>query len=183
MTQPGDASEPEDTTGDGPVTLEDRTAPGGQGSPDTNQAKVEPIPVDEHAPDPQAPREAPSLASMNVGANNPQAPSHPAAGRTPDHLPSASYPLEQPGRYPADDPTERQVTDVAAGARDMHQGQSRTAPLAPGTARPGHDEVEDQTGPDTLSATPGDAAGVIVPSEAALPGSSEEQGGVGGVRP
>ncbi len=184
MTQPGESSQPEDTTGDGPVTLEDRTEPGGQGSPDTNQAKAEPTPADEHASDPRAPREPPSLASMNVGAGDPQAPSHPAAGRTPEHRPEAvpASTGEQPGRYPADDPTEHQVADVGAGAQAMHQGQSGTAPLEPGAARPGHDETGGP-GPGALSATPGDAAGVIVPSEEALPGSSEEQCGVGGVRP
>ncbi len=36
----GAPGQPEDLQGDGPVTLEDRTAPGGQGSPDTNQGKT-----------------------------------------------------------------------------------------------------------------------------------------------
>ena len=36
----GQVSQPQ---GDGPVTLADRTAPGGEGSPDTNQGKTEPM--------------------------------------------------------------------------------------------------------------------------------------------
>lgn len=159
MTQPGAASQPEDTTGDGSVTLSDRTEPGGQGSPDTNQAKAEPVPTNEHETDPGAPREAPSLGSMNVGVNDPQAPSHPAAGHQPEHVPDRTHPFEQPGRYPADDPAEHQVVDLAAGARAMN---------------------EESTSPTT---TPGDAQGVVVSSTQALFGSSEEQGGVDGVRP
>ena len=47
----GQVSEPE---GDGPVTLSDRNAPGGEGSPDTNQAKTEPMsPTPDH-PEPLA---------------------------------------------------------------------------------------------------------------------------------
>ena len=80
MTTPGEASQPQDTQGDGTVGLGDRTEPGGQGSPDTNQGKAEPLPASAHEDDPRAPREAPDLESMNVGANDPQAPSHPAAG-------------------------------------------------------------------------------------------------------
>ncbi len=62
MTTPGESSQPQDTRGDGPVDLDDRTEPGGQGSPDTNQAKTEPRPVDP---------EAPELESMNVSVNDP----------------------------------------------------------------------------------------------------------------
>ncbi len=83
----GTVSEPQ---GDGPVTLADRTAPGGEGSPDTNQGKTEPLsPTPDH-PEPLA---APDLESMNVGAADPQSPSHPAAGR-----------LSPPGSYGGGDP-------------------------------------------------------------------------------
>ncbi len=71
VDQPGAASQPEDIAGDGPVTIEDRTEPGGQGSPDTNQAKTEPLsPTPDH-PEPVA---VPELDTMNVGAADPQAP-------------------------------------------------------------------------------------------------------------
>ena len=72
-TDVGTVSEPQ---GDGPVTLSDRTAPGGEGSPDTNQGKTEPMsPTPDH-PDPLG---APDLDSMGIGAAGPQLPSHPAA--------------------------------------------------------------------------------------------------------
>ena len=78
----GQVSQPE---GDGPVTLSDRTAPGGEGSPDTNQGKTEPLsPTPDH-PEPLA---APDLDSMSIGAADPQLPSHPAAA-----------PLSPPGSY------------------------------------------------------------------------------------
>jgi len=79
--QPGAASQPEDLVGDGPVTIEDRTEPGGQGSPDTNQGKTEPLsPTTEH-PEPMG---APDLDTMSVGVTDPQAPRHPgAAGSDP----------------------------------------------------------------------------------------------------
>lgn len=74
--EPGAASRPEDVAGDGPVTIEDRTEPGGQGSPGANQGRTEPVsPATEH-PEPRA---VPDLDSMNVGSADPQAPSHPGA--------------------------------------------------------------------------------------------------------
>ena len=73
--QPGGPSQPE---GDGPVTLSDRTEPGGQGSPDTNQARTEAMsPTPDH-PEPAA--AVPDLGAMNVGSADPQSPSHPSAG-------------------------------------------------------------------------------------------------------
>lgn len=83
----GTVSQPQ---GDGPVTLSDRTAPGGEGSPDVNQGKTEPL-----SPTPEHPESlaAPDLESMNVGAADPQTPSHPAAGR-----------LSPPGSYGGGDP-------------------------------------------------------------------------------
>ena len=77
MTTPGDVSQPE---GDGPVTLSDRTEPGGQGSPDTNQGKTEPMSAQPDHPEPLA---APDLDTMSAGAaGSAQAPSHPAAAAT-----------------------------------------------------------------------------------------------------
>ena len=64
----GEVSQPQ---GDGPVTLADRTAPGGEGSPDTNQGKTEPMsPTPDH-PEPLA---APSLEDMSAGAASAQLP-------------------------------------------------------------------------------------------------------------
>lgn len=78
----GEVSQPQ---GDGPVTLADRTAPGGQGSPNTNQGKTEPLsPTPDH-PEPLA---APGLDEMGAGAAPAQLPNHPAA-----------TPLSPPGSY------------------------------------------------------------------------------------
>jgi len=86
----GTVSEPQ---GDGPVTLSDRTAPGGEGSPDTNQGKTEPMsPTPDH-PDPMA---APELEQMNAGAAAAQLPSHPAAAS-----------LSPPGSYGGGDAGEQ----------------------------------------------------------------------------
>ncbi len=92
--EPGGASQPE---GDGPLTLSDRTEPGGQGSPDTNQAKTEPMsPTPDH-PEPAA--AVPDLGAMSVGTGDPQAPSHPAAGGAlkPAHAGSPPQHLSGPG--------------------------------------------------------------------------------------
>lgn len=70
-----DANTPADETGDGPVTIEDRVEPGGEGSPGANQAKTEPMPPSGTHSEQLVP---PELGDMNVGAGDPQAPSHPA---------------------------------------------------------------------------------------------------------
>lgn len=70
-----DANTPADETGDGPVTIEDRVEPGGEGSPGANQAKTEPMPPSGTHSEQLVP---PELGDMNVGADDPQAPSHPA---------------------------------------------------------------------------------------------------------
>ena len=88
------ANTPKDETGDGPVTLEDRTERGGEGSPGSNQAKTEPMsPTGTHS-EPMAP---PDLDGMNVGAGNPQLPSHPALT---DATTAGSYTAESPGVEP-----------------------------------------------------------------------------------
>ncbi len=75
----GDVSSPQDTRGEGTVSLEDRTEPGGQGSPDTNQSKSEPMPPTPGHADPDSssgphtePPSVPDLGSMNAGAANSQ---------------------------------------------------------------------------------------------------------------
>ena len=82
--QPGAGSTPGDE-GDGIVGLADRT---GGGAPAANQTKVEPLPP---TPEHTSPDVAPGPVSglnpdeMRIGAADPQAPSHPAGGRRPDH--------------------------------------------------------------------------------------------------
>ncbi len=93
-------SSPEDVGGRGPVTLADRTRQGGQGSPDTNQAKAEPMPAPPGDPDPAAPLEPPSLAEMNVAGADPQSPSHPATQprvASPDADPTPAQPGDAQG--------------------------------------------------------------------------------------
>lgn len=161
-TEPGAPSQPADTTGDGPVTLGDRTEPGGQGSPDTNQAKAEPIA--EAAPEPA---ESPELSSMNVGAGDPQAPSHPAAAAAPmawlssepsGGLPDGGASHKAPGLQGTTPAGEAVESDVAAGARRMD----------PQLAEP----LEGQGDPG-----PSPAAG-----DGAAPGTSEEHGIASGSR-
>lgn len=192
--QPGAPSQPE---GDGPVTLEDRTEPGGQGSPDTNQGKTEPMST---ANDDSEGFDTPSLASMNVGANDAQAPGHPAAqapgspsaassplgsrsgkdagsgGATGQLLPAGGLPGEglpggaahhAPGLQGATPAGEAVGVDVAAGAAAM-----RTSPSAGGPAGP-HGEDPSGSGDTGPSPAVGDGP---------LAGSSEELPVVQGIR-
>lgn len=156
--QPGSVSSPEDVGGRGPVTLGDRTAKGGQGSPDTNQAKAEPMPPTPGDADPTAPLEPPSLEDMNVGGADPQSPNH-ASARERD-APQADPVAQASGepvaqRAPGSQgvPAEEQETDVQAGAEQMRPGGGPGATPAP-----------DQ---------PGDAQDVPVPHEVPAPGTSE----------
>ena len=172
--EPGSVSSPEDVDGQGPVTLADRMRPGGQGSPDTNQAAAEPMPASAGDPVPTAALPAPSLDDMNVGGADPQSPDLDLA--RPSDLPSAgpATPVPSPqqpaphdgggqaqrapgslGRSPQ---AEQQETDVAAGAAAM-------GPTAP------------------VVAQPGDAQDVPVPHDLAAPGTSEQLPVVQGVRP
>lgn len=183
-SQPGAASRPE---GDGPVALEDRTGPGGQGSPGSNQGKTEPMST--ATDDPQG-FDTPSLASMNLGANDAQAPGHPAAqasapscgasgplsgaasldatGRLlPDRgLPGGDAHLA-PGLQGATPAGEAAGVDLAAGGAAM-----RTNPSADGPSGP---HGEDPSGP-------GDAGPSPAVGDGPLAGSSEQLPVVQGIR-
>jgi hypothetical protein len=202
-TDVGVVSEPE---GDGPVTLADRTKPGGQGSPDTNQAKTEPMsPTPDH-PEPLA---APDLADMSVGAADPQAPSHPSAARL---APPGSYGgtagatgdqprgLGGPGHEPHE--TRPQVDPTTSTGRDRgpvtpEQQSSGTASRAGGQngTVPEGESIETNTvgGATNMGAAPPDAVpgissghGDTGPSpssgDAASLGTSEDQPKVEGIR-
>lgn len=165
-TAPGAPSQPTDTTGAGPVTLEGRTEPGGQGSPDTNQAKAEPIA--EAAPEPA---EIPELSSMNVGAGDPQAPTHDAAAAAaPPVVRSSAEPTagvpggtshKAPGMQGTTPAGEAVESDVAAGARRM---DPQLAEPLESVSKSGGNEGQGDPGPSP-------AAG-----DGAAPGTSEEQG-------
>jgi len=167
---PGAPSQPE---GDGPVRLADRTEPGGEGSPDTNQAKAEPMSPSDH-PDPEG---APSLSSMNVPATDPQAPSHAGAAAGGQARVVAPAGSDEPGAGTSHraaglqgttPPGESVETDVVAGAAAMQ------APVAPAGGPDGpHGES---------SSGSGDAGPAPGPGGTPLAGSSEELPVVQGVR-
>lgn len=176
--QPGAASQPEDIADDGPVTIEDRTEPGGQGSPDTNQARTEPMsPTPEH-PEPRA---APDLDSMNVGGADPQAPRHPAAQGSGTSA-TGSY-AGSTGRAPGPQAPERQASGTSHRAPGLQgatpEGESVETDVEAGAAR---------TGPQPLDSTPGRSPGqgndhgVASSGTSPSPGTSEEHRIVSGVR-
>ena len=197
----GAVSQPE---GDGPVTLSDRTEPGGAGSPDTNQGKTEPLsPTPDH-PEPLA---VPDLADMSPGAADPQTPSHPAAASP---APPGSYgggrvgsgpgDLGGPGAVPAEtrpqvDPTTS--TGRAHGPLKPVQRSSGEAHRVGGLvgATPVGESIESDTeaGATRMGAAPPDAVAGLssghgdtgpapATGDAASRGTSEEQPQVEGVR-
>jgi hypothetical protein len=200
------SNRPEDVHGDGPVTLEDRTEPGGQGSPGANQGKTEPMSPSGTHSEPLAP---PDLDEMNVGGGDPQAPRHPgAAGSAPSgtgayaDAPAGQQPtgLSGPGTTP--DATRPTVdltssTGRAPGPENPVQETSGTAHRAPGLdgTTPAGEAVDSDTsagaarmGPQALDSTddpsPGQGDDQSVPSSGTspLPGTSEEHRVVSGVK-
>ena len=175
--EPGAPSQPE---GDGPVTLDDRTEPGGAGSPDTNQGRTEPLsPTPDH-PEPAA---VPALSDMNVGSADPQAPSHPAAlGRTPG---SDASPAPAAGGGGAGG-------QGAGGAAVGGAGQAQRAPGSLGVVPAGESVETDVTAGAARMAGPGDRPGLSSghgdtgpapdSGDAPLEGSSEQQQIVTGTR-
>lgn len=197
----GAVSEPE---GDGPLTLEDRTKPGGAGSPDTNQGKAEPLSPQPDHPEPLA---VPELADMNVGAADPQAPTHPQAlhvtppgsyggGRLGTESTGLSGPgADADGRRSAVDPAtstgrargpETPVPDTTGTAHratgrqgETPEGESVDTDVEAGATRMG------PAAPDSMPGLPsghGDAGGTPEPGDGPLPGSSETQAEVEGIR-
>lgn len=164
--QPGAVSRPEDTRGDGPVTLGDRTEPGGQGSPGANQAGTEPAPAPALG--------APDLDSMNVGGADPQAPRHPAALRS-DTSGTGSY---ASGLAPAGPSGPRTTTGPAGGTAHRAPGMDGTVPdgesvttdTAAGAAR---------MGPQAQDSAPGSAPGQGDDAS----GTSQEHRVVTGIKP
>ena len=199
----GEVSQPQ---GDGPVTLSDRTAPGGEGSPDTNQGKTEPMsPTPDH-PEPLA---APSLEEMSVGAAAAQLPSHPAAAPL---SPPGSYGggalgdqpmgLGGPGVVPSDD---RPQVDTETSTGRAHgptgpvqqsSGEAHRAGGLNGVAPAGESiETDVEASATRMGAAPPDAVPGLSsghgetgaspapgPGDAPLLGSSESQPKVEGIR-
>ncbi|MCW2680150.1 MAG: hypothetical protein JWM62_1551 [Frankiales bacterium] len=204
--QPGEASQPEDTQGDGPVTLSDRTEPGGQGSPDTNQAKTEPMdPTGTHS----EPLEVPDLDSMNVGGADPQAPRHPDALRS-GLSATGAYAHEAPGQEPTRLSADGTTPDATRGTVDTTTstgrapgpeqpvqtttGEAHRAPGIDGQTPEGESVTTDTSagaarmGPSALDSTPGESPGqgddASVPSSgtAANEGTSQEHQVVAGIK-
>lgn len=197
---------PEDDTGDGPVTIEDRVEPGGEGSPGSNQGKAEPMsPTGTHS----EPLAVPSLADMNVGAGDPQAPRHPDALRS-EPSPTGSYAHEPAGQQPtglsgegttpdqtrpALDPTtstgrapgpEKPVQDTSGTAHrapgldgETPAGESVETDVQAGAARMGPQAVDSAVG---QSPGQGDDQSVPVPGDEPSPGTSEQARVVSGVK-
>jgi len=199
--EPGSVSSQLDVEGRGPVSLDERTKGGGQASPDTNQAKAEPMPSTPGAADPNATFPAPELGDMNIGAGDPQLPSHPAArdrdvslaGGTlysgpvnPGVVPAEDRPTVDPGSTSTLPEGPERPLQKTAGASQRQPGSLGVSPeeqetdVDAGAARmvPG--------APPASSAPPvpqpGDAQSVIVPHDVPAPGTSETQSIVHGVR-
>lgn len=197
----GQVSQPQ---GDGPVTLSDRTAPGGQGSPDTNQGKAEPMsPTPDH-PDPLA---APELSAMSAGAAPAQLPSHPAAAAL---SPPGSYAggdagaepmgLGGPGVAPSSDRPQVDVetstgrADGPTGPVQHGSGEAHRAPGRDGVVPEGEQIDSDVVGGAArmgaappgavagLSSGHGETGGVPGPGDAPALGTSESQPKVEGIR-
>ena len=201
---PVDADSPADTRGDGPATLEDRTEPGGQGSPATNQAKSEPMPSTAGHRDPNAPLEPPLLEDMNVGAADPQRPSLPTASSAPTssaQAPASATPSSAPQDLsgPGTEPDRlRPMPDMATASGTAtgpenplsdSPGTSHRAPGLQGTESPAERlGTDDEAGAAAMvrdTGRPsggGDAHGADVPSETPSPGTSQEHGVVQGAR-
>jgi hypothetical protein len=197
----GTVSEPQ---GDGPVTLSDRTEPGGEGSPDTNQGKTEPMsPTPDH-PDPLA---APGLEDMSAGAAAAQLPSHPAAAAL---APPGSYGggdagdqpmgLGGPGVVPSADRPEVDVETSTGRAHgptgpvQQTSGEAHRVGGLNGVAPAGESiETDVEGGATRMGAAPpdavpgiasghGDTGGAPAPGDAASLGTSESQPKVEGIR-
>lgn len=197
----GAVSQPE---GDGPITLADRTAPGGQGSPDTNQAKTEPLsPTPDH-PEPLA---VPDLADMSAGLAPEQVPNHPAAART---APAGSYgggdagspprELGGPGTVPSEDRPQIDTTTSTGRAHGPVHPQQRTTGEAHRVGgldgrTPEGESIESDTeaGATRMGSAPpdavpgassghGDTGPAPATGDASAAGTSEDQPKVEGIR-
>ena len=159
---------------------DDGTTPGtDDASRAANQGKTEPMPPTGAHDDPDAAPEPstverPDLDSRNVGAADPQAPSHPSAG---DH----------PAGF-------TEAVDTGPAADGTAQGSTGMAFRAPGSDgdQPASEQIDTdvalsaaRTNPVGTAGTasgPGDAASVPVVSEESSPGTSEDSAEAQGSR-
>lgn len=162
-----------------------------------NQGKTEPMPPTSGHADPDAAPEPtaverPDLESMNVGARDPQAPSHAAAGGHADRGASGVPTLDTPvlgGHEPGDvtpEPGPSSATGRDVGPELPVSGTDGRAQRAPGSdGRPAESEqietdVERSAQNSNVNGTPGtafgpgDAGGVPVTSDEPAPGTSQD---------
>ena len=152
-----------------------------------NQGKTEPMPPTSGHSDPDAAPEPatveePDLESMSVGARDPQAPSHPAAGPAGDPAHSGIA----TGETPVGDTASAAVLAGPTGAAPRPQATTGTAFRVPGSNGVEGAEEQLETAADVSAARtnvvgtpgtaagPGDASSVPVVSEEASPGTSED---------
>lgn len=197
----GQVSQPE---GDGPVTLSDRTEPGGSGSPDTNQGKIEPM---SSTPDHPETLAGPELSDLSPGAADPEAPSHPDAA---PQSPPGSYgggavadePLGLGGPGHTPDATRPGVEASTSTGRargpvppvEVATGTAHHAPGLQGTTPEGESvESDTEAGATRMGDAPpgaapglpsgvGDTGPAPATADAALLGTSETQPVVQGIR-
>ncbi|GAC1443606.1 MAG: hypothetical protein NVS3B26_00790 [Mycobacteriales bacterium] len=137
------------------------------GSHAANQSKTESMPPSQGHADPDAAPEpatveVPSLDSMSVGAGDPQAPSHAAAGDRGDRSNSGVPALDTREDAP--------VPDVVLASGNDEQMETDVDRSAARTSVAGQD------------GSPGDAKGVPAVSGQGAPGSSEKSGVAEGTR-
>ena len=199
--EPGSVSSQLDVEGRGPVTLEERTKPGGQASPDTNQGKAEPMPPTAGDADPDAPLAPPPLEDMNVGAADPQTPSHAAARDRDTSLAGGTVyagpvnagtdlveqrPAVDPGASTGHPDGPERPQQVSAGTAQRQPGSLGVSPeeqdtdLEAGAARMVPGAPPASSAPPT--AQPGSAQEVAVPHDLPMEGTSQTQSIVHGVR-
>ena len=199
--EPGSVSSQLDVEGRGPVTLEDRTKPGGQASPDTNQGKAEPMPATPGEADPTAPLPPPELGDIHVGAADPQTPSHTAARDRDVSLAGGTLyagPVNT-GVAPDDDRPaldRTSSTGTSGGPERPAQKTVGTAQRQPGSLgdSPEEQETDVEAGAARMvpgappassappTAQPGDSQDVAVPHDLPMEGTSETQSIVHGIR-
>ena len=178
-----ESNTPKDESGGGPVTLGDRTEPGGEGSPGSNQASGEVDSEPMGGPgSTDAPLVPPDLEDMNVGISDLQAPRHPDALHS-DLSSTGAYADASAG----DQPTGPEPLQATGGTAHHAPGIQGTTPegesvatdTEAGAARMGPQALDSRAGE---SPGQGDAQSVPSSGAAATPGTSEEHRIVSGIR-
>ncbi len=153
------------------------------GSDAANQAKTESMPPSQGHADPDAAPEpvsveVPSLDSMSVGAADPQAPNHPAAGDAGDRA-GSGVPALATGDVP---PSELQPEATAHRVPGSVGATGPDEQIETDVEQSAHNTDANASGTSGAAAGPGDAAGVPATSSHAAPGTSQETSVAQGAR-